>query len=147
MNLYRLLWKQSFRAPQWQSKISIKIIIALFMIYFVGSILFATSYIYPILSKKLPELEPVDVFSRVLLFVFLTELLIRFFLQKLPVTNIQSLILLPLKKRKIINHVLIRSLISPFNLLPFIAYLPFAISMYRDDYLISQSMAWWFACL
>ena len=71
--------------------------------------------------------------------------MVRFFLQQLPVTNIQALILLPFSKKKIINHVLLRSIFSGFNTTPLIIYLPFAISMYRDDYLVSQVVTWWTA--
>ena len=34
MNLFSLQWKETFRAPQWEAKLSIKIIMALVMIYF-----------------------------------------------------------------------------------------------------------------
>ena len=147
MNLFSLQWKETFRAPQWEAKLSIKIIMALVMIYFLGAFVFGASMAYPILYEKVLDREPVEVFNGVLLYIFFFELVLRFFLQQLPVTNIQALILLPFKKRKIINHVLLRSIFSVFNTNPLIIYLPFAISMYRDDYLGSQVVAWWFALL
>ena len=147
MNLFSLQWKETFRAPQWEAKISIKIIIALVSLYFLGAFVFGASMTYPILNKEILDREPVEVFNGILLYIFFFELVLRFFLQQLPVTNIQALILLPFKKRKIINHVLLRSVFSGFNTTPLIIYLPFAISMYRDDYLGSQVMAWWFALL
>ena len=143
MNLFSLQWKETFRAPQWEAKLSIKIIMALVMIYFIGAFVLGASVIYPILFKEVLDREPVEVFNGILLYIFFFELVLRFFLQQLPVTNIQALILLPFKKRKIINHVLLRSVFSGFNTTPLIIYLPFAISMYRDDYLGSQVMAWW----
>ena len=145
MNLFSLQWKETFRAPQWEAKLSIKIIMALVMIYFLGAFVFGASMAYPILYKEVLDREPVEVFNGILLYIFFFELVLRFFLQQLPVTNIQALILLPFKKRKIINHVLLRSIFSGFNTTPLIIYLPFAISMYRDDYLGSQVMTWWFA--
>ena len=145
MNLFSLQWKETFRAPQWEAKVSIKIIMALVSLYFFGAFVFGASMVYPILNKKVFDREPVEVFNGILLYIFFFEMLIRFFLQQLPVTNIQSLILLPFRKRKIINHVLLRSVFSGFNTTPWIIYLPFAVSMYRDDYLGSQVMAWWMA--
>lgn len=147
MNLFSLQWKETFRAPQWEAKISIKIIMTLVTIYFIGSFLFAASVIYPVLNKKILDREPLEVFNAIVLYFFFFELIIRFFLQQLPVTNIQSLILLPLKKHKIIHHVLFKSVFSGFNLLPFIIYLPFAISMVKDDYLGSAVLAWWTSLL
>ncbi|MGB1449253.1 MAG: DUF5687 family protein [Flavobacteriaceae bacterium] len=147
MNLFLLQWKETFRAPQWEAKLSIKIVIGLVMLYFIGAFIFGASMVYPILNKEILAREPVEVFNGVVLYLFFFELVVRFFLQQLPVTNIQSLILLPFKKRQIINHVLLRSIFSGFNTTPLIIYLPFAISMYRDDYLGSQVMAWWFSLL
>ncbi len=147
MNLFSLQWKETFRAPQWEAKLSIKIIMALVMLYFIGAFVFGASMAYPILNKKILDREPLEVFNGILLYIFFFELVLRFFLQQLPVTNIQALILLPFKKRKIINHVLLRSVFSGFNTTPFIVYLPFAISMYRDDYLGSEVLAWWSALL
>lgn len=116
MNLFSLQWKESFRAPQWEAKVTIKILIGLVSLYFIGAFLFASSIVYPALNKEVLDREPLEVFNGVLLFVFFAELVIRFFLQQLPVTNIQALILLPFKKRQIINHVMLRSVFSAFNL-------------------------------
>ena len=145
MNLYSLQWKETFRAPQWEAKLSIKIIMALVTLYFLGAFVFGASMVYPILFKKVLTREPLEVFNGIVLYLLFFELVIRFFLQQLPVTNIQALILLPFSKKKIINHVLLRSVFSGFNTTPLIIYLPFAISMYRDDYLMSQVVTWWTA--
>ena len=145
MNLFSLQFKESFRAPQWEAKLSIKIVMALVMLYFIGAFVLGASVIYPGLNKNVLTKEPLEVFNSVLVYLFFFEFILRFFLQQLPVTNIQSLILLPLKKSKIIHQVLFRSVFSGFNLTPFIIYLPFAISMYRDDYLATQVAAWWMA--
>ena len=147
MNLFSLKWKETFRAPQWEAKLSVKVIIALLMLYFIGAFVFLSSVIYPILFNEVLDREPLEVFNSFLLYVFFGELFIRFFIQELPVTKIQSLILLPIKKRRIINHVLLRSILSGFNTTPFIVYLPFAVSMYRDDYLPTEIFTWWTALL
>lgn len=147
MNLFSLKWKESFRSPQWEAKLSVKVVITILMLYFLGAFVFMASVIYPILFNEVLDREPLEVFNSILLYVFFGELVIRFFFQELPVTKIQSLILLPIKKRRIINHVLLRSIISGFNTTPFIVYIPFAISMSRDDYLPSEIFTWWIALL
>lgn len=147
MNLFVLKWKETFRAPQWDTKLSIKIIMGLLVLYFLGAFLFLASVLYPILFTTVLDREPLEVFNSVLLYIFLGELIFRFFLQQLPVTDIQSLMLLPIKKSRIINHVLLRSIFSGFNTTPLIVYLPFGISMYKDDYLPNEILAWWVALL
>ena len=63
MNLFSLQWKETFRAPQWEAKLSIKIIMALVMIYFLGAFVFGASMAYPILYKKVLDREPIEVFN------------------------------------------------------------------------------------
>ena len=91
MNLFSLQWKETFRAPQWEAKLSIKIIMALVMIYFLGAFVFGASMAYPILYKEVLDREPVEVFNGILLDMLGFELGLRCFLQQLPVTNIQAL--------------------------------------------------------
>ena len=69
MNLFSLQWKETFRAPQWEAKISIKIIIALVSLYFLGAFVFGASMTYPILNKEILDREPVEVFNGILLFL------------------------------------------------------------------------------
>ena len=116
MNLFTLQRKETFRAPQWEAKMSIKVVMVLITLYFLVAFVLGASFIYPGLNKAVLTKEPVEVFNSVLLYFFFFELVLRFFLQQLPVTNIQNLILLPIKKNKIINHVLFRSAFSGFNL-------------------------------
>ena len=143
MNLFRLQWKATFRSPQWEAKLSIKIIMGFLIVYFGGAFVLGASVIYPILFKTVLDREPLEVFNSVLLYVLFFELGVRFLLQQLPVTNIQTLILLPLSKGRVIRHILFKSVFSSINLTPLIIYLPFAISMYRDDYLFDEVFAWW----
>lgn len=143
MHFVWLQWKETFRASQWETKLSIKIIIALVSIYFIGAFTFMASMAYPAVFKLVKTREPLEVINSALLFVFLLGLFFRFFFQQLPVTNIQSLILLPFRKAQIIHHTLLKSIFSGFNLAPLIVYLPIAISMYKDDYLPAEVGAWW----
>ena len=106
MNLFSLQRKETFRAPQWETKLSIKIIMTLVMLYFLVAFILGASFIYPGLNKAVQTKEPVEIFNSILLYFFFFEFILRFFLQQLPVTNIQNLILLPIKKNRIINHVL-----------------------------------------
>ena len=70
MNLFLLHWKETFRAPQWEAKLSIKIVMALVMLYFIGAFVFGASVIYPILNKEVLDREPVEVFNGIVLYIF-----------------------------------------------------------------------------
>ena len=142
-SLFQLGFKKFLRAPQMEAKLSIKILMGLLFLYFGGSILFGGIVIYPALSKKFPQQDAISIINSILVLIFIFELIIRYFLQQLPVTEIKSLLLLPITKKRIIRNVLLRSLISIYNAIPYLFYLPISIALFKDDYLLSQAFAWW----
>lgn len=146
-SLFQLGLKKFLRAPQMEAKFTIKIVMALLLLYFAGSLLFGGIVIYPVLSKKFPEQDAISIINSILILIFIFEMIIRYFLQQLPVTEIKSLLLLSISKKRIIRNVLLRSLISIYNSIPYLFYLPISIALYRDDYLLSQVFAWWISLM
>ena len=144
-SLFQLSRKKFMRAPQLEAKLAIKILMGFVVLYFGGSLLFAGIAVYPILSDLLPERDAISVINSVLVLIFILELIIRYFLQQLPVTEIKSFLLLSIPKKRIIRNVLFRSLLSVYNAIPVLFYLPISISMLQDDYALGQVIAWWVA--
>jgi len=144
-SLFQLSRKKFMRAPQLEAKLAIKILMGFVVLYFGGSLLFAGIAVYPILSDLLPERDAISVINSVLVLIFILELIIRYFLQQLPVTEIKSFLLLSIPKKRIIRNVLFRSLLSVYNAIPVLFYLPISISMFQDDYALGQVIAWWVA--
>src|SRR5690606_7624822 len=58
---------------------------------------------------------------------FLFEIIYRYFVQGLPVLELESLLHLPISKSWIIRFLLIRSFISPLSLIPVLLFTPFAV--------------------
>ena len=144
-SLFQLSRKKFLRAPQLEAKLAIKLLMGFIVLYFGGSLLFAGIAVYPILSDQFPERDPISVINSVLVLIFILELIIRYFLQQLPVTEIKSFLLLSIPKKRIIRNVLFRSLLSVYNAIPVLFYLPISISMLQDDYALGQVIAWWVA--
>ena len=144
-SLFQLSRKKFMRAPQLEAKLPIKILMGFVVLYFGGSLLFAGIAVYPILSDQFPERDAISVINSVLVLIFILELIIRYFLQQLPVTEIKSFLLLSIPKKQIIRNVLFRSLLSVYNAIPVLFYLPISISMSQDDYALGQVIAWWVA--
>jgi len=144
-SLFQLSHKKLMRAPQLEAKLAIKLLMGFIVLYFGGSLLFAGIAVYPILSDQFPERDPISVINSVLVLIFILELIIRYFLQQLPVTEIKSFLLLSIPKKRIIRNVLFRSLLSVYNAIPVLFYLPISISMLQDDYALGQVIAWWVA--
>ena len=144
-SLFQLSRKKLLRAPQLEAKLAIKILMGFVILYFGGSLLFLGIVVYPILSDQFPERDPISIINSVLVLIFIFELIIRYFLQQLPVTEIKSFLMLSIPKKRIIRNVLFRSLLSVYNAIPVLLYLPISISMLKDDYALDQVIAWWVA--
>ena len=135
--------KKFTRAPQMEAKAVVKVFMGLIVLYFLGAFLFLGGIIYPAVSKKFVEQEALHLINQAMIYVFLTGLVFRYFFQQSPVTEVQKLLLLPIKKSKIVHSTLLRSLFSPYNTTPLLIYFPISLSMLKDDYLFVEVFAWW----
>jgi hypothetical protein len=135
-------WKQFFRSSYWQKSIALNILMGFLALYFMLTFLVLGISIYPILKKQFPESDPLIIVNGVLFYWFLGDLVMRFFLQKLPVMNIKPLLVLPVKRSKILNYVLGKSAISFFNFLPLFAIIPFGVILIFEDYNTTTVLIW-----
>lgn len=124
---WQLSIKAFFRAPQWEVAIIAKIFMSLFAAYMFASILVVGVGVYYIIGKTFPEHSTIEIINQGVFFIFLIEFIGRFFFQHPPSTQVQSWILLPIKKSKIINDMMLRSLFHPFNFTPGLLYFPIAV--------------------
>lgn len=135
-------WKQFFRSSYWQKSIALNILMAFLALYFILVFLALGIGLYPILKKQFPESDPLIILNGFLFYWFLADLLMRFFLQKLPVMNIKPLLILPIKRSKILHYVLGKSGLSFFNFLPLFAVIPFGVILIFEDYHIATAVVW-----
>ncbi len=137
-----LEWKQFFRSSYWQKSIAINVLMVFFALYFIAIFFGLGMALFPMLKKLYPTVDP---FVKVNTFVFywvLADLMMRFFLQKLPVLNVKPLLVLPLKKSSIVHFVLGKSVFSFFNLLPLFAIMPFAAVLVFEGYDMASVFVW-----
>ncbi len=140
-----LEWKQFFRSSYWQKGIGIKILIGFLALYFAVNFLILGFALYFILEDTYPDVNPLTKVNQFLFYWFLGDLLFRFFLQKLPVMSVKPLLILPIKKRKIVNYVLMKSVVSFFNFLPLFAVIPFGFVLMSKGNPTSMVLTWMFA--
>ena len=108
---------------------------AFLALYFSAMFLFLGIALFPMLKEIFPDADPLRVVNGFILAYFSFELLFRFLLQTLPVIDIKSLMILPVKKSKVVNFVLVKSLFSFFNFLPLLLIVPFGLfCIIREDY-------------
>ena len=141
-HFFNFEWKQFFRSSYWQKSIALNILLGFFALYFILVFLGLGIGLYPILKDQFPESDPLIMLNGFLFYWFLGDLMMRFFLQKLPVMNIKPFLILPLKRSKIVNYVLGKSITSFFNFLPLFAVIPFGIILIFEDYSVTTAVVW-----
>jgi len=135
-------WKQFFRSSYWQKSIGLNILMAFLALYFMLTFLVLGLSLFPILDDQFPDSDPLLILNGFLFYWFLADLLMRFFLQKLPVMNIKPLLVLPIKRSEILHYVLGKSAVSFFNFLPLFAVIPFGIMLMLEEYGATTAMVW-----
>jgi len=115
---------------------------AFLALYFMLTFLALGISLFPILDDQFPDSDPLLILNGFLFYWFLADLLMRFFLQKLPVMNIKPLLVLPVKRSKILHYVLGKSAVSFFNFLPLFAVIPFGITLIFEEYGTKTALVW-----
>ncbi|HLV39117.1 DUF5687 family protein [Xanthomarina sp.] len=142
-----LEWKQYFRSAYWQKSMALNILLVFVALYFIVSFLFLGIALYPILKENFPEQDPFVIVNSYLFFWFLTDLVMRFFFQKLPVMSVKPLLTLPIKRGQVVHYVLGKSVFSFFNFLPLFAVIPFGIMLVINGYPMVSVVFWILAIL
>lgn len=135
-------WKQFFRSSYWQKSIGLNILMAFLALYFMLTFLALGISLFPILDDQFPDSDPLLILNGFLFYWFLADLLMRFFLQKLPVMNIKPLLVLPVKRSEILHYLLGKSAVSFFNFLPLFAVIPFGIMLMLEEYGTTTALVW-----
>jgi len=141
-NFINLEWKQFFRSSYWQKSVALNTLMVFLALYFILMFLGLGFGLYPLLKDKFPESDPLIIVNGFLFYWFLGDLILRFFFQKLPVMSVKPLLTLPIKRNKIVNYVLNKSVVSFFNFLPLFAIIPFSIILLSNGYDTSIVITW-----
>ncbi|MEN1784214.1 MAG: DUF5687 family protein [Bacteroidota bacterium] len=140
--LVKLQWTAFSRSAAFDKSLVIKVFLALMTVYLLGNMVLLGSYLYPILRRTVPNQSPLWVLSQFLGYWVFFELLLRYFLQKLPVIDIKPLLINNIPKSNIINYILVKSVFSGFNLLALSIFTPFATVLLAKGYPLLNTLLW-----
>jgi hypothetical protein len=142
-----LEWKQFFRASYFQKGIAIKILLILGAIYFGGIALLLGGGMFFIFKKVMPDIDPIITVNNFLVYWILFELMIRFFMQQLPVMNIKPLMIIPIKRSTVIHYLLGKTTVSFFNFISLFIFLPFSIVLITQGYPVVNVIFWFLSLM
>lgn len=138
-----LQWKAFFRSASFGKSLGLKILMAFLAIYFAVIFLLLGIGLYPLLTEFYPDQDPLHMANRFILLWLAVELLVRFMLKTLPVMDVKPLLVTPIPKRKVVNYVLVKSLLSFYNFLPLFLLIPFAIFLSMETGTSPLSLLAW----
>jgi len=138
-----LEWKAFTRASSFQANVVIKIFMIIGAIYF--SLLFlASGFLIFKVIKKMGQ-DPLVVVSKFMWYYMIMDLLMRIFLQKIPVINIRPLLTLPIKRGTIVHFAIGKTVLSFFNFIHWFFLLPFTLTLIINGYDPLSAVLWFIA--
>ncbi len=138
-----LEWKSFLRSASFGTSLAIKILMGFFAAYFIVMFLLLGFAIFPILKEN--GFEPLQTVNKFLIYYFVADLVMRFFLQKMPVMNIRPLLTLPIKRNTIVHFTLGKTALSFFNILHAFFFIPFSIVLIMKGFPIVNVLLWHFS--
>ncbi|KRD62904.1 hypothetical protein ASE40_03690 [Flavobacterium sp. Root935] len=135
-----LEWKAFIRSASFGKNLTMKIIIGFLMIYF--SLIFIGMGVGAFYVLKDMKLEPLVTINKFLIYYFLFDLIIRLLLQSIPVLNIKPLLVLPFKKPTIVHFSLGKTVLSFFNWVHALFFIPFSVVLILNRYDVVGIVFW-----
>lgn len=135
IELIRLQFLKASRSTTAARSIWGVILIWVLTLMLLGYVFVAGLFLREIIEILVPDQDPLEVLNSYLFYFFLTEFMYRYFLQSLPVVDLESLLHLPLGKVKIMHSLLARTFFSPLSIITFLLFLPFSMDVIaaQDD--------------
>ncbi|NJB71522.1 hypothetical protein GGR42_001984 [Saonia flava] len=128
-----LQWKSFFRASSFKTEIWFKILMIFGALYFIAVFLALGVGSY-FMIEKAGWGDPLRVVNKFMIYYLVMDLVMRYMLQKMPVTNIKPLLYLPFKKSQVVNYSLGKTVVSFFNWAHAFFFIPFSIVLLVKGY-------------
>ena len=133
----KLNWKEFNRGASISTKLVAKIFKWFWIIYFA---LISVPIAYN--ASKYDE-QPFLYVNKQMIYFFAYLIVMRYFIQSLPVLNIKSFLLTPIKTKNIIRYVILKTFPTYFNLLPLFFLIPFTLFIASNDNYDTANLIYW----
>ncbi|MCV6630450.1 MAG: DUF5687 family protein [Flavobacteriaceae bacterium] len=123
---FSLEWKAFFRSPSFQTNLVIKILMVFAALWVGAGLLMAGGFVYMGIEKANIG-EPFFIINKFMMYYILFDLVMRYFMQTMPVVNIKPLLYLPLKKSQVVHMTLGKTALSYFNWTHAFFFIPLSV--------------------
>ncbi len=136
-----LQWKSFFRSASFKTEIWFKILMGLGALYFILVFLGLGFGAYFMIEES-GWGDPLRVVNQFAIYYLGFDLVFRYMLQKMPVTNIKPLLYLPFKKSQVVHYSLGKTVVSFFNWTHAFFFIPFSIILLIKGYEPINVIGW-----
>ena len=143
----KLQWKSFFRGESVGADITTKIFKWFWILYFAFLTPLLGIITFDVLKDDFEIEDPFLYLNKNLIYVFAYWIVIRYFIQPVPVISIKPLLLTPISKTKIVRHTLGKSIFSFFNIVAFFYLIPLILILIDEGYNMNQLIGWAFAVI
>ncbi|GAA0880265.1 DUF5687 family protein [Algoriphagus jejuensis] len=140
--LIRLQFLKSFRSTSFAKSLLANILLGFLMVLLLSYVVGIGVLLKFILEKVAPDQDHIALVNSFIIYFFLGEFLYRYFIQKLPVVELESLLHLPIGKSRIIQMLLTRSFVSALNIIAILLVTPFAVQVISETYGGFGALSW-----
>lgn len=138
----RLEILKRIRSTSYARSLLVGIFLVLLALLLLGYLLLLGIFLKPIIVQGLGQEDATFFLNSILIYFFLLEFIYRYFIQQLPVVDLESFLHLPIPKSHIIHFLLGRSFLSPLNLVPLLLFVPFAFTELVRANGMPAAMSW-----
>jgi hypothetical protein len=141
-HLLRHQWFQFKRSPSYQRELGLAIFIWILAFLAFVSFLALAIALPKIVGKIEGVTDPVVFINRALIYFFMSELFMRYFLQQVPALDILPYLGLPIKRNQVSAFLLGKSMLSIFNILSLVLTVPFAVQILAPTFGPAATTGW-----
>lgn len=141
-----LEWKAFMRSASFGNSLILKIFMgigAFFMILYMLGFGITTYYIIVEGLKK----DVISTLNQFAIYYFGFDFLFRYFLQKMPTTNVRTFLSLGLQKNKIVHYTLFKTIISLFNTWHWFYFISLGVILLKEGFNVMGVISWTFAMI
>lgn len=133
-------WKKSIRSQTFYKSLAVKILLSFMVLYFVVAFFMLGLFLGNIFDEMSDVLTPLEMMNSFSLYLVLFGILIRFMLQTLKTLDVQIYQLMPIKRKTIVNFLLIRPLFGLMNYFVLVVLIPFAFKSVVGYYSVATAL-------
>ena len=135
-----LEWRAFTRSASFSTNLVLKILMVFGALYFMAMFLLLGFGSYFIIEDV--GLKPFPTVNKFIIYYLAVDLLIRFFLQKMPTLTIKPFLNQNIRKNTVVNFTLGKTVLSFFNFIHWFFFIPFTIVLIKEGFNPLCSILW-----